>query len=304
MNRWLRDHHAAITTAKLLEYGCPSIEITKMRRRGELKPIARGVFRSGHVKKTDLTLMSAVCQLIPTASIAFTSAGQLHGIRTMKPMLVQALVPHDASPRIKGVVFHRCRNIDDETDYTTRDDDIRVTTVPRTLFDAADMLGFDKTVSAIEDALNKELCTFEELVSIGRRLAHRHRPGSRTFMAVLRSREPWRAAMQSGDEITVLEAIKRLGLPTPVTQYPLTLPDGKEIFVDFAWPDQRVILEVDHSHWHDGAGPSRKDKHRDRQLTVMAWLPMRITDTDVEQNLDESLGDVAAVLQQRMAPVS
>ena len=301
MQRWLRQHHGAITAAKLQELQCPRSSVERMVERRELIPITRGVFRTGHTRKSDLQLMSAISQLIPSAAIGFTSAGKLHGLRKMTNNFVHVLIPHDHSVRITGALVHRCRNIDADLDLITRDDGVRLTNVARTLFDVADMIGLENAISAIEDALAKQLCTFDDLVSMCRRLSHPRRPGTRTFRAALSSRDPWREALDSNLEVLVLLAIERLGLPTPVCQFPMTLPNGTDIEIDFAWPEQRVALEIDHTYWHDGSQPARRDKRRDRQLGVVAWQPMRITDAEVEEDVDAALADVAEVLRQRTA---
>ena len=301
MHRWLRAHHGVITASKLNELGCPRSSVERMVEHGELTRVTRGVFRSGHSNRSDLQTMSAICQLIPTACIGFTTAGKLHGLRKMTGGYIHVLLPHNHDVKVTGALVHRCRNIDPDLDIVTRDDGIRLTSAPRSLFDAADMIGFENTVSAIEDALASKLCVFDDLVAVCRRLSHPRRPGSRTFAAALASRAPWREALDSHLEVTILLALERLGLPQPVTQLPMTLPNGTDIEIDFAWPDQQVALEIDHTWWHDGAGPARRDKRRDRQLSVVGWQPMRITDTDVEEDVDSALADVAAVLRLRTA---
>jgi very-short-patch-repair endonuclease len=79
----------------------------------------------------------------------------------------------------------------------------------------------------------------------------------------------------------------------------LVLPDGTPIEIDLAWPDYTVALEVDHPFWHDGSREARRDKRRDRRLAGMGWLPQRVTDADIEGDLDRTMDELEAVLRQR-----
>lgn len=299
VNRWVRNHYGVITAVKLRELHCPPSSARRMIQRGELIPIAVGVYRSAHVKPGQLQQMSAVCQLIPSATIGFTTAGRLHEIRKMPHGRIHVLVPHPTSPTIPGVQFHRCRNIE-PSDRIERADGIRVTSASRTVFDSADMIGYKRCVSAVEHVLAAKLCTLSDLSQILLRLWHPRRPGSRTFRAVLGSREPWRTAVDTDLELVVLTAINELNLPDPVVQMPMRLPNGKPIRVDFAWPAAKVILEVDHSWWHDGSEPIRLDKERDRQLAMIGWMSLRITDSDVKDGrLPIILAEIATIIASR-----
>ncbi|HVE19434.1 MAG TPA: hypothetical protein VNB52_10125, partial [Ilumatobacteraceae bacterium] len=122
-----------------------------------------------------------------------------------------------------------------------------------------------------------------------------HRPGSKTMLAVIRSRPPWRAALQSDLEVKVLEEMSRQNLPVPAGQFPMRLPD-RDIVIDFAWPAFMLAVEVDHPAWHDGELDSHADKGRDRKLTTIGWTSARITAIDVNGGLREAVADIGRIL--------
>jgi hypothetical protein len=212
--------------------------------------------------------------------------------------MIHVLIFHGRSPEIDGVVVHRCRRID-PVDIVQRPDGIRLTSPPRTIFDSADMIGHEATASVIEQVLNEHRVTFGTISDTVQRLYHPNRPGSRTVLAVIRSRPSWQQALQSDLEVRVLEEIARQGLPRPLTQYPMTLPGGRNIVVDFAWPSAKVAVEVDHPTWHDGRLDAHADKGRDRKLTTIGWAPTRITDIDVNGGLRDAVADIGRILHQR-----
>ena len=197
--------------------------------------------------------------------LAFLTAAALWNARRLpSEPKIHVLIPHGCSPEIGDVVVHRCRRID-PVDISERDG-LRLTSPPRTLFDIADLLGVDATASVLEQWIDLGRGTFETHVDTWIRLGRPRRPGTRTMSAVLRSRPAWRSALQSDLEVRVLDALTRQGLPRPEVQWATRLPGGRNIVIDFAWPDAKVALEVDHPFWHATFDEWRRDRSRDREL--------------------------------------
>jgi very-short-patch-repair endonuclease len=300
MDSWLSTHLGVISVSKLVELGCGERNIGYLVERQELVTVMPGVFRSAQWPLGREQVMGAICARNRAAMIGFTTAGQAWEMRKMADPAIHVLISHGHSPEMEGVIVHRCRQVD-PIDIVERPDGIRLTSPPRTLFDSADMIGASATASVLEQLLHEQRCTLGTITDTVARLYHPRRPGSATMLAVLRSRPAWRTALQSGLETKVLEEIVRQGLPIPVTQFPMRLPDGGYIAIDFAWPHVKVALEIDHSAWHAGAEDSHRDKHRDRKLSSIGWSPLRLTDTDVAGGLAEAIADVGVVIHGRAA---
>jgi very-short-patch-repair endonuclease len=295
-NRYLSAHLGVISTTRLLEIGCPKRTLANLVSDGELVTMLPGVFRSSQWPCGRDQLLAAVCARNPAAMIGFTTAGQEWGIRRMRDPWVHALVPHGRSPEMEGVIVHRCRRVD-PVDIVQRPDGIRLTSPPRTIFDSADMLGFEATASALEQLLNEQRVTFGTISDTVQRLYHPQRPGSITMLAVIRSRPMWRAALQSDLEVRVLQEMTRQQLSPPVPQFRVRLPGyDHDIAIDFAWPSVKLAIEVDHPAWHAGALDSHADKGRDRKLTAAGWTTSRITDIDIAGGLPDAVADIGQIL--------
>ena len=294
-DKFLSTHLGVISTEQLTALGCPSRTLANMVAAGELVTMMPGVFRSAQWPYTRHQLMAAACARNKAALISLTTAGQEWGLRRMTRPDVYVLVPHGCSPEMEGIVVHRCRRID-PVDIVERPDGIRLTSPPRTLFDSADMIGAEATASVLEQMLNDRMATFGTVADTVQRLYHPRRPGSKTMLEVIGSRPSWRAALQSDLEVRVLQEMARQMLPVPVTQFPMTLPNGRHIVIDFAWPAARLAVEVDHPAWHAGATSSHLDKGRDRKLATVGWTSARITDVDVNGGLREAVADIGAIL--------
>lgn len=70
------------------------------------------------------------------------------------------------------------------------------------------------------------------------------------------------------------------GLPLPECQYPIVGLDGREIYrLDFAWPEQRVVLEYDGYAAH--LGRAHFDEVRAADLRRRGWTVIRATADDL-----------------------
>ena len=299
VNEWLAAHHGVITTAKLRELHCSPWSIAAMVRRGEVASIAPGVYRSMHVAQSDDQLLLAACAINEHALVGFTSAAKHWEFRRVGKHPPRVLLPHGSALSIPGLEVHRCRQID-AIDIVNCGD-LRVTSPPRTVFDCADILGADATESNIELLLDKEICTIWLLSQTLLRLGHSRRPGSRTFARVLVSRPAWRSAVETDLEMRVRQALVDAAVPPFESQHWIETPAGHRYRFDFAWPEAKVALEVDHSWWHAGAVSARHDKARDLEVAACGWLTARITEADVAEGLGVALANLATVIAARSA---
>lgn len=298
LDDWFRTHVGVISSAQLLALGCSDRTMRRMVHRGELSRIYPGVLLSPQFPDARLQRMGAMCARDPDVLVAFTLACWTWGMRRVEDHRFHALIPHASALQLDGVVMHRCRQID-PVDIVRRPDGIRLTSPPRTLFDSADMLGLSAARSVMEQILHERMCTLGTILDTYMRLRHPHRPGSRTMAEVIASRPKWSAALQSDLEHRVLEEIVRQGLPAASPQWPLVLPDGETIHLDFGWPQWQLGLEVDDPAWHDGFEPARRDAYRDRKAAVVGWHVLRVAKIDVNGRLTEAVDDVRRVMALR-----
>lgn len=176
---------------------------------------------------------------------------------------VTVTVPVASPRRHAGVTVRRCPTMD-EGETTTRRD-IPVTTVARTLLDLAAhhprRLG-----RAVERAEQERVFDLREVEAVLDR--HRGRPGTRRLCAAIAA---WRPAplLRSDLERRFHALCERHGLPRPQVNTTLL---GYE--VDFLWPDEGLIVEVDGPHH---ATPTKKaaDGERDAILLVEGFRTLR-----------------------------
>lgn len=96
------------TTAEALSLGIPRVTLHRLAKRGEITPIARGLYecRTGTAFDFDLAEIAAK---IPIATICLTSALAEHGLSDAIPVKIDIAIPRGAwAPKTKAPVnWHR-----------------------------------------------------------------------------------------------------------------------------------------------------------------------------------------------------
>ncbi len=150
---------------------------------------------------------------------------------------------------------------------------IPVTSVPRTLLDLAASLHMDGLRRACREAEVQrlfDLRAVDELLgrSAGRRGVRRLR------MVIDDLREP--ELTRSELEQRFLELCRRAEFPRPRVNMGVSI-GAERLEVDFAWPAQRLIVEVDGRRFHDTGFAFERDRRRDQLLALGGWQVIRAT---------------------------
>jgi very-short-patch-repair endonuclease len=289
--------HGVVTGKQLRGLGLSNRQIVCLLDNGQLIAERKGVFRHAAAPRTLDQRLALACAVSPSVAISHQSAGRKRGLRRLgRDQRLHATIPGRSHLRIPGVVVHRSHLIL-PTDVVEQDDGIRITSVERTIFDLANVVSVHALESIIEQAIHDELCSISSLRVLGSRLCRQGRNGSERFRQVLDSRPEWWTAVDTDLELRLEQAIVDAGLPRPIRQFEITLPDGSAIHPDFYWPDPPTALEVDHSSWHGGREEQTYDKWRDRQLTRLRVRPVRVSEDDIRFRLETVIADLAAVLR-------
>jgi very-short-patch-repair endonuclease len=148
-------------------------------------------------------------------------------------------------------------------------DGIPVTSPARTLLDLAGTLGGRVVERALARGLREGLVEESEVREmIDRRPRH-------IGVSVLRSildREGGPSFTRSEAESRLLGLIRRAKLSQPEVNVPV---QGYE--VDFLWPAERLIVEVDGFRYHSSSPAFEKDRHRDGVLAAAGYQVVRVT---------------------------
>ncbi|MDP3968131.1 MAG: type IV toxin-antitoxin system AbiEi family antitoxin domain-containing protein [Nocardioides sp.] len=267
--------------------------LARATRSGDIIRVRHGAYSDGpwwaQATSDEQHRETALCLVRSYSSpvlLSHTSAAVMHGLPTWGQDLSDMHLTHltPASGRTHaGVVHHRgvCRVGD-----ITRVDGVLVTSVARTIVDAAALVDVERGLIMADAALHRGLVLPDQLER--QYVQQDHDPRTLHVRLVVR-RADGRSA--SPGESRSRHLFWTQGLPTPVLQYAVHDHRGRLIgTVDFAWPELGVIVEFDgltkyRTLLRVGESPEdaviREKLREDRIREATGWTVVRITWADL-----------------------
>jgi Protein of unknown function (DUF559) len=242
--------------------------------------------------------MAAVLALGPTAVLSHRAAAEQLGLLAPKHGRIDVTVPGTArrsrrAIRVHGGTLHPAE--------ITRHQGIPLTSVARTLLDIAETERRRVVERACDQAEVLGLFDLRATCAVLRRANGRR--GAPLLRAMLDEHRVGETLTRSELEERFLALCRSSGIPRPRVNAWIALePDGLE--VDFLWPAERLVVEVDGWASHRTRRRFESDRERDQRLQIAGWQPMRFTWRQLEQDADGCARTVRAVLVKRRALVS
>jgi hypothetical protein len=262
-----------LTHDQLLAAGLTRQAIAKRVASGTLHRRHRGVYSLGPAPLSrEAEFLAAVLAAGPGAVLSHASAAELHGTTRHRAPLIAVLSPRKRS--LEGVRVHRYRTLDPR-DVTTCHG-IPVTTIHRTFVDLAD------------ENTPQELAAYMHEAAFRGRLVE---PAIRDAM----QRAKGRRNLHVVDEALAIHAAGGAGFKSRAEKaYHALMRDEDPVVntkllgfeVDFHWPGQRLVVEVD-GPGHQRPRAKRDDARRDQRLRAAGYTVVRFTDEDVYERPNE-----------------
>ncbi len=262
--------HNRVARRQLRDLGLSDLAIDRRVRTGRLVIVEKGVLAVPPVLDDVWGTWMAATLTQPNTYLSRVSTLAANGLWDYRRPFETVTRPGNGGPRRHGGLrVHRSQTLDGDC---TELNGVPTTTVPRALVDTAPGLSERALARAVREAVRKERTT---LIEVGDALGkHHRRRGSRKLARVIArySGLPLEHA-RSGAEIRALEVLRGAGRSMPRLN---TLIAGEE--ADLAWPEFRLIIEID-------GGPFHKDKGEDARKEVAwgtaGWKVLRIPSDDV-----------------------
>lgn len=241
--------------------------------------------------------MAAVLACGQGGVLSHRSAAALLELRDWGGTKIDVTVPRRSRRKHDGVQVHCSITLTDRD--VTVVNDIRCTTVARTLLDLADVVTHRQLERSFDQA---EILRVLDLKAINDQLARSpKRPGAKAVRTVLETHYIGRTPTWSENEEALLAITRSLGIPDPDTNEFVVLPDGgPPIRADFVWREQRVIVEADSDKWHNTRQRFEQDRVRDQRLIAAGWTVIRTTWRQMTQRPHE----LRPLLIKLLVPVS
>lgn len=223
------------------------------------------------------------------AAIGGRMAAAFWGLGVEPSGVVSVLVPLSRRPAPAGVSVVRTRRWG--RTEVARLGQLVVTSVPRTLLDlSAAGTGVEVALDAAHRLGRIHLPRLEVYLA---HPSHRYLPGAGLLRRLVALRDPDRP-IESGLETRLFALLRRYGLPLPVPQFWIRTRVGWRR-IDFAYPDERLALEVD---GREGHGPDRfeDDRARENELAEEGWERRHLTKAMIVDRPGDVAWTVAAGL--------
>jgi Transcriptional regulator, AbiEi antitoxin/Protein of unknown function (DUF559) len=278
--------HGVVAARQMATLGFSRSMIRRMRERGWLFLIHRGVYAVGHPR---LTLhgrwMAAVLACGPEALLSHHQAAALYDLRRAPWSPI-----HVTAPRLRkhaGVECHVASGMRGRPRVIV--DGIPVTSVERVFLDMATMLGPQPLRSLLEAAQRKGSFEYDRvLYAIERSNGHRGIGALRAALALLGDSAP---ATRSRLEILFLELVRAAGLPEPSVNV-IAVGD----VVDFRWPQFNLVVEVDSWEYHRLRRPFEEDKRRGNRMQLAHVIVLRYTDEQLVNEPERVIAELRAAM--------
>jgi hypothetical protein len=172
------------------------------------------------------------------------------------------------------VTVHRSRDLAPE--HVTHRACLPVTTAPRTLVDLGQVAPPWEVNRAVELFLSRRLVTVPALRAAVVLHGRHGRRGVGTLRRILEARALGDEPANSLLEAAMADVCQQGGIPAPVFQHPVVIA-GRERFIDFAYPDVLLAIEVDGFEFHSSPSQFEADRVRGNELTMAGWHILHFT---------------------------
>jgi hypothetical protein len=154
---------------------------------------------------------------------------------------------------------------------------IPVTSLERTLLDNAaelDEQALARDLAAAERSGRLSWAALERTLEAGEGQA-----GVARLRKVALEAEPQAVDARSGPEVDFIGLCREAGLAPPLVNVLVG-----ERLVDFLWPEQRLIVELDSYHYHRGRPAFQRDSEATWELEGGGYAVLRVTDLTLERD--------------------
>jgi len=289
VGRLADQRHGVVSREQLVAAGVGPGAIARGIEAGRLRPVFRGVYAVGHIAlRREGWWMAALLACGEGAALSHRTAAMVWGLQTGPTLPIDVTTSTDHGRKHRHITTHRMLLA--PLDALVRDN-LRVTTPSRTIVDLAATLegrALRDTVERAQDLRRFDPDDIRDTLARAPR-----RPGTRRLHDLIAVMAPDKDNARSHLERLFLALTRRARLPKPATNHEIA---GRSR--DFAWPDQRLVVETDGYRYHSSRQAKRRDNRRDRQLTALGWRPVRFTYEEIAFEPGEVAQELVRLLRQ------
>ncbi|MCP3936562.1 MAG: type IV toxin-antitoxin system AbiEi family antitoxin domain-containing protein [Actinomycetia bacterium] len=291
--RHMRMYYGIASRSELMGWGMASASVARSVGSGELVRIHPGVYRHGAVRPSWHGRLLAAC--LYTGGVAtHRAAGRVLGLDGLEKAPVEVVVPDGRRKRFDGIRTRQSTQLDKITCIERLG--IPCTPLARTVLDVGADLGLKRLKPVVDSAIRDGKLRWWHLYSVLAVHSEHGRNGCGVLRALLEEeghhkRVPLSAWSRMAGELLVAH-----GLPEPEFEYAVTFLNGRVAYIDLAYPDPMIAIELDSRSFHDNDDSFESDRSRTRHLATLGWTVLPLTWAQYLNDGVEFAGQVRTVL--------
>lgn len=291
--------YGIVTREQAHEHGLTDRQIRLRLENGRWERFALHTFRiAGAPGSWRQQLMAACLAAGPGAAASHRSAAALHRFDGFAPGIVEITVPHGRRDfRMAGVIVHSSSNwCDDDVGIVA---DIPVSTPERTLCTLAAIASEEQVESALDSAERDRTVRRSDVAQTHDDVRERGRNGVAALGRILFRRAELAGIPRSVLERRMLRLLERHGVALPACQVPVRRPDGRMAYLDFAYRDLALGIEVDGNIAHATPAQRSADNVRGNGVALRDIRLIRFTYEQVTREPEMVAATVRSHLRSR-----
>ena len=261
-----RQAHVVGMSPKMVRHRCSSA----------WQQLAPGVFLLAGAPCTWETKVFAACLAVDGVASHRTAAAlyELDGCRPGRVEVTAERGGPGSQVLIDGVTIHR--STDFHLVVPRRVSGVPTTAPARLAVDLGATIPFRRYERAVDELIARRMLSWDEALDALFSHGRRGRNGVGALRALLSERYGTEVP-ESALERAFLRLLRSSGLPEPVLQLSIGDDHGFIARVDFAFPDQRVVIELDGVRWHLNAQTFEADHAKRARLQANGWQVLAFT---------------------------
>jgi very-short-patch-repair endonuclease len=253
-----------------------------------------GVFVVANVPRTWHALLGAATAWAGSGSaVSHRAAAALWDLDGFAPGIIEITTTRDVRGRA-GVLVHLVPEL--PPCFVVRHQGLAVTTIHKTLVDLGCVAAPDLVEQALECALRRRITTELRLRRLLADLGTRGRRGVPVLSSLLDLQSAALPPTESALEAKTIQMLRAHGFPAPVRQLVVKDDNGFVARVDLAYPEAKLIIEVDSRSHHLRRKEWEKDLARRNELTSRGCLVLHATEEKLKRGRKAFLACVSRTL--------
>ena len=285
----IRTQDGSLSTRQARDAGLSRAEIATRVRSGEWTRGPSGVLRAtDHPVTPRSRIRDAMLSLGDAATLVGRSAAYWWHLIDVPPAEIEIAMPHGtrARPRPGVRLIHRTVPREDRVVV----DGVAVTKKPATVLAAVATLGLVLGARLMDQALQAGV-SLAALREVHLRTAGRHGAALASRLLVLAG-----GGARSEAERTAHTHLRRAGIGGWAANHEVLLRGYGQAFLDLAFVEQRIVVEIDGWAYHRGLRAFLRDARRQNALVLDGWTVVRTNWFELREDPEGFVRNVAAAL--------